>query len=354
MSVLFSSLKIRDIDFKNRIFVSPMCQYSAVDGVPNDWHHVHLGSRAVGGAALVVAEATGVSLEGRISPGDTGLWSTEHQQAFARITDFIRQQSCVAGIQLAHAGRKASTAPPWKGGKALSDEEGGWQPLAPSSESFAPGYRIPREMTKDDIELVKQQFSDAAVRALNAGFEVVELHMAHGYLLHEFLSPLSNHRTDEYGGSFENRVRFPLEVTRAVRSSWPERLPLFARISATDWVDGGWDLSQSIEFAKLLKQEGVELIDCSSGGNVPRAQIPVGPGYQVALAAGVRMGAGVMTGAVGLITKAQQAEEILSAEQADVVFLARALLRDPYWPLHAARVLGVEVKWPVQYERARD
>jgi 2,4-dienoyl-CoA reductase-like NADH-dependent reductase (Old Yellow Enzyme family) len=354
MSILFSTLKIREIDFKNRIFVSPMCQYSAVNGVPDDWHLVHLGSRAVGGASLVMAEATGVSPEGRISPGDTGLWSTEHQQAFDRITDFIRKQSSVAGIQLAHAGRKASTAPPWKGGKALSDEEGGWQPIAPSPEPFAPDYRVPREMTKNDIEMVKGQFANAASRALNAGFEVVELHMAHGYLMHEFLSPLSNHRTDEYGGSFENRVRFPLEVTRAVRNSWPERLPLFARISATDWVEGGWDLPQSIEFAKVLKQEGVDLIDCSSGGNVPRAQIPVGPGYQVALAAGVRMAAGVMTGAVGLITKAQQAEEILSAEQADVIFLARALLRDPYWPLHAAKVLGVEIKWPVQYERARD
>jgi 2,4-dienoyl-CoA reductase-like NADH-dependent reductase (Old Yellow Enzyme family) len=354
MSTLFSTLKIREIDFKNRIFVSPMCQYSALNGVPNDWHLVHLGSRAVGGAALVVAEATGVSPEGRISPGDTGLWSVEHQQALARISDFIRKQSSVAGIQLAHAGRKASTAPPWLGGKALSDEEGGWQPIAPSPEPFAPDYRVPREMTKNDIEVVKKQFADAASRALDAGFQVVELHMAHGYLLHEFLSPLSNHRTDEYGGSFENRVRFPLEVTRAVRSSWPERLPLFARISATDWLEGGWDLPQSIEFAKLLKEEGVDLIDCSSGGNVPRAQIPVGPGYQVALAAGVRMAAGVMTGAVGLITKAQQAEEILSAKQADVVFLARALLRDPYWPLHAAKALGVEVKWPVQYERARD
>lgn len=351
MSSLFSAFSLRGLEFRNRVFVSPMCQYSSRDGMPNDWHIVHLGSRAVGGAGLVCVEATGVSPEGRISPGDTGLWSDEHARAFEPVAAFVKSQGARAGIQLAHAGRKASTHVPWRGGKPLSVEEGAWQTLAPSAVPFG-DWPAPREMTRGDVEEVVRQFADAARRALGAGFDVVELHMAHGYLLHEFLSPLSNRRDDEFGGSLENRARFPLLVAEAVRAVWPDGLPLFARISATDWVEGGWDLEQSILFSRMLKERGVDLIDCSSGGLVPGARIPVAPGYQVPFAERIRAEAGVATGAVGLVNEPAQAEEIISTGKADVVFLARAELRDPYWPLHAARLLGAQAPWPVQYERA--
>ena len=351
MSSLFSSFSLRGLEFRNRVFVSPMCQYSSRDGLPNDWHMVHLGSRAVGGAALVCVEATAVSPEGRISPGDTGVWSEEHARAFAPVASFIKTQGARAAIQLAHAGRKASTEVPWRGGKPLSEEQGGWQTIAPSAVPFG-DWPAPREMTAADIETHVLRFADAARRALEAGFEVVELHMAHGYLLHEFLSPLSNRREDEFGGSLENRARFPLRVTEAVRAVWPDELPLFARISATDWVEGGWDLEQSVRLSRWLKERGVDLIDCSSGGLVPGARIPVAPGYQVGFAETIRREAAVATGAVGLITEPEQAEEIVATGQADAVFLARAVLRDPYWPLHAARRLGAETSWPVQYGRA--
>ncbi|HVF43528.1 MAG TPA: NADH:flavin oxidoreductase/NADH oxidase [Pyrinomonadaceae bacterium] len=352
MSELFSSLRLRGLEFRNRVFVSPMCQYSSREGLANDWHMVHLGSRAVGGAALVCAEATAVSPEGRISPGDAGLWSDAHAEAFAPVAAFIKSQGAVAAVQLAHAGRKASTDVPWRGGKPLSESEGGWQTLAPSALPFAEGQPVPRETGEGDLDAVVSQFRDAAARSLAAGFEVVELHMAHGYLLHEFLSPLSNHRQDRYGGGFDDRVRLPLRVTEAVREVWPERLPLFARISATDWAEGGWDIEQSVEFSKRLKAAGVDLIDCSSGGLVPGVKIPVGPGYQVPFAAAVRERAGVATGAVGMITEAHQAEEIIAGGKADAVLLARALLRDPYWTLRAAKALGVKADWPVQYGRA--
>ncbi len=351
MSRLFSAFSLRGLEFRNRVFVSPMCQYSSRDGLPNDWHMVHLGSRAVGGAGLVCVEATGVSPEGRISPGDTGIWSEEHTRAFEPIASFIKSQGARAAIQLAHAGRKASTDVPWRGGKPLSEEQGGWQTLAPSAVPFG-DWPAPREMTRDDVETVVLQFTDAARRALTAGFEVVELHMAHGYLLHEFLSPLSNRRADEFGGSLENRARFPLRVAEAVREVWPDTLPLFARISATDWVEGGWDLEQSVQLSRWLKERGVDLIDCSTGGLVPGARIPVAPGYQVPFAERIRAEASVATGAVGLISEPEQAEEIIASGRADVVFLARAELRDPYWPLHAARQLGAEAPWPVQYGRA--
>ena len=351
LSSLFSVYKLRGIEFRNRAFVSPMCQYSSREGLPNDWHMVHLGSRAAGGAGLVCVEATGVSPVGRISPGDTGIWSEEHTRAFAPVASFIKSQGARAAIQLAHAGRKASTDVPWRGGKHLSEEQGGWQTIAPSAVPFG-DWPAPKEMTGDDIETIVRQFADAARRALSAGFEVVELHMAHGYLLHEFLSPLSNRREDEFGGSLENRTRFPLQVARAVREVWPDELPLFARISATDWVEGGWDIEQSVVLSRWLKERGVDLIDCSSGGLVPGARIPVAPGYQVGFAERIRREAGVATGAVGLITEPEQAEEIVVTGQADVLFLARAELRDPYWPLHAAKRLGAEAPWPVQYGRA--
>ncbi|HST51904.1 MAG TPA: NADH:flavin oxidoreductase/NADH oxidase [Pyrinomonadaceae bacterium] len=353
MSSLFSAFTIRSVEFRNRVFVSPMCQYSSRDGMPTDWHMVHLGSRAVGGAALVVVEATGVSPEARISPGDSGLWSEEHARAFSPIVAFIKSQGAHAGIQLAHAGRKASTEVPWRGGKPLSKDEGAWQTLAPSAVPFG-NFPSPKEMTNEEIDAVVAQFAYSARLALAAGFDVIELHMAHGYLMHEFLSPLSNRREDEYGGSLENRARFPLRVAEAVRDEWPKELPLFARISATDWVEGGWDLRQSVELSRWLQRRGVDLVDCSSGGIVPGARIPVEPGYQVPFAEAIRNEAGVATGAVGLITEPEQAEEIIANGKADVVFLARAMLRDPYWPLHAAKQLGVDVSWPVQYGRAKE
>ncbi|MGD0539909.1 MAG: NADH:flavin oxidoreductase/NADH oxidase [Tepidisphaeraceae bacterium] len=353
MSKLFSPLNLRELTFKNRIFVSPMCQYSSDDGMATDWHLVHLGSRAVGGAAMVCVEATAVSPEGRISPGDSGIWSGEHARAFGPIAAFIRDQGSIPAIQLAHAGRKASTDRPWFGGKPVDPSRGGWQPIAPSPIPFAPGYPTPREMTAPDIEAVAGQFSAAARRALIAGFQVVELHMAHGYLMHEFLSPLSNHRHDEYGGSLANRMRLPLRVAGAVREIWPARWPVFVRISASDWKEGGWDLSQSIALSKEMAAIGIDLIDCSSGGTAHDAKVPSEPGYQVPFAEAIRREAKIATGAVGLITSAAQAEEIIAGGKADAVLLARQMLRDPYWPLHAAKELGVDVPWPKQYERAK-
>ncbi len=353
MSVLFSPLDLRGLRFRNRVFVSPMCQYSAIDGTAQPWHLVHLGSRAVGGAGLVLTEAAAVTPEGRISPDDLGIWSDEQAQAFSPITAFIRQQGAVPGIQLAHAGRKASSTAPWKGSGAVPPSAGGWTPLAPSPLPFDEHSAVPREMAGPDLEGAVGAFRAASRRALAAGFEVIELHMAHGYLMHEFLSPLSNHRADGYGGSLENRARLPLAVVRAVREVWPERLPLMVRISATDWAEGGWNLEESISFARWLKEAGVDLVDCSSGGLVPHARIPAGPGYQVPFAAAIRREANIPTGAVGLITEAVQAEQIIATGQADAVLLARELLRDPYWPMAAARRLGAQVDWPKQYERAR-
>lgn len=350
---LFSPLTLRSLTIKNRIAVSPMCMYSAEDGVPNSWHMVHLGSRAVGGAGLVLVEATGVSPEGRISPGCLGLWNDQQMEAFKPIVTFVKEQGAIAGIQLAHAGRKASHSVSWKGGQALSPHDGGWQTLGPSALAYSERTPAPKEMTKDDILQLIQDFCSSTQRAMNAGFQVIELHMAHGYLLHEFLSPLSNHRQDEFGGSLENRMRLPLQLVEEVRKILPTELPLLVRISATDWADGGWDLPQSIEFAKELKKRGVDLVDCSSGGNVPHQKISAGPHYQVPFAEAIRKSANMATGAVGLITDPVAAEEILTSGKADMVFLARELLRDPYWPLHAAKKLGAEVTWPLQYERAK-
>lgn len=352
---LFEPLSLRGVTLRNRIGVSPMCQYSSTDGYASDWHLVHLGSRAVGGAALVIAEATAVTAEGRISPQDLGLWQDGQVEMLSRITRFIRDQGAVAGVQLAHAGRKASTEVPWRGGAPLAPAAGGWSPIvAPSAVPFGSRSQVPEALDPTGIRRVVEAFRDAATRALHAGFQVIELHGAHGYLLHEFLSPLANRRDDAYGGSFENRVRLMLEVADAVRSVWPDSLPLLVRLSGTDWVEGGWDVEQSAELARLLGARGVDLIDCSSGGIVPGARIPTGPGYQVALAERIREVSGVPTAAVGLITSAQQADAILRSGSADMVFLARKLLRDPYWPLHAARELDVPVEWPVQYQRAVD
>ena len=332
-----------------------MCQYSSHDGFASDWHLVHLGTRAVGGAALVFTEAAAVVPEGRISPEDLGIWKDEHVEMLSRITGFVRQQGAAAGIQLAHAGRKASTAAPWKGGKPLRKGDGGWSPIvAPSPIPFSDGYQVPHELSVDEIRKVVDSFAAAAKRALSAGFEVIELHAAHGYLMHEFLSPLSNQRKDQYGGSFENRIRIVCEMVSAVRNVWPEKQPLFVRISSTDWVEGGWDAKQSVELARRLKLLGVDLIDCSSGGNVPHVKIPTGPGYQTEFAEKIRREAEIMTGAVGMITSAQQADHIVRSGQADAVLLAREFLRQPYWPLQAAKVLGQKIQWPVQYERARD
>jgi 2,4-dienoyl-CoA reductase-like NADH-dependent reductase (Old Yellow Enzyme family) len=351
---LFDELKIRGLTLRNRIAVSPMCQYSCTDGLANDWHFVHLASRAVGGAALVFTEATAVTADGRISPQDLGIWNDAQRDALARIVSFIDSQGAVAGVQLAHAGRKASTRRPWGNpGGAAPEAEGGWPIVhAPSAMAFASDYLVPHAMTEAEIAEVVEAFAAAARRALHAGFRVIELHAAHGYLLHEFLSPLSNTRTDGYGGSFENRVRFVREVATAVRRVWPESHALFARISATDWTPGGWDLPQSVQLAKILKECGVDLIDCSSGGNVATAKIPIGPGYQTPFAEAVRRDAGIPTGTVGMITDAIQAEHVIRTEQADIVLLARELLRDPYWPLRAARELGHEMGWPAQYLRA--
>jgi 2,4-dienoyl-CoA reductase-like NADH-dependent reductase (Old Yellow Enzyme family) len=352
-SLLFSPIKIRELTIRNRIFVSPMCQYSATDGLANDWHLVHLGGRAVGGAGLVMAEATAVSPEGRISPSDLGLWNRDQAASFKRTTAFIKEQGATPAIQLAHAGRKAGTAAPWDGGAPLPIKAGGWVPSAPSAIPFAPGYHTPHEMTAGDIDEVVKQFVASTQLALDAGFEVIEVHMAHGYLLHEFLSPLSNRRNDQYGGNLDNRMRLPLEVAKSVRDVWPAHLPVFVRISATDWVDGGWELEQAVIFCRELKKLDIDLIDTSTGGLMPDAKIPVGPGFQVSFAARIRRDVGILTGAVGLITTSEQAESILSAGDADAVFLARQFLRDPYFPLHAAKELGAEIRWPKPYERGR-
>jgi 2,4-dienoyl-CoA reductase-like NADH-dependent reductase (Old Yellow Enzyme family) len=349
---LFSSIRMRDVELRNRIVVSPMCEYSAVDGHPQPWHLVHLGSRAVGGAGLVFSEATAVEERGRISLADTGIYLDAHVDSWRPIAKFVREQGAVPGMQLAHAGRKASTSLPWLGGKPLKAGEGAWQAVAPSAIPFDDGYPVPRALTIEEIDDLVNAFARAAERALAAGFQVIEVHAAHGYLLHEFLSPLSNQRGDEYGGSFENRTRLAVRVAQAIRNVWPQRLPLFCRVSATDWKDGGWDLPQSIELAKLLKKAGVDLIDVSSGGLVPRVSIPVGPGYQLPFAAAIRKEAVIATGGVGLITEPAQAEAILTNRQADLVFLAREFLRDPYWPRRAAKQLGAKLKPPVQYERA--
>jgi 2,4-dienoyl-CoA reductase-like NADH-dependent reductase (Old Yellow Enzyme family) len=352
MAKLFERIQIKSIELKNRIVVSPMCEYSSVDGFSNDWHLVHLGSRAVGGAGLVIAEATAVSPEGRITPDDLGIWKDEHIAGLKRITAFIESQGSVAGIQLAHAGRKASNSSPWKGGRMLPLEEG-WETVAPDTIPFRDDERKPIALDKGGIEKVVKDFREATKRAVQAGFKVVEIHAAHGYLLHEFFSPLSNQRKDEYGGTFENRIRILLEVVEAVQEVWPADLPLFVRLSASDWTEGGWTLEESVELAAMLKTSGVDLIDCSSGGNVPRAKIAVGPGYQVPFAERIKSETGILTGAVGMITTPQQAEEIVASGKADVVVIAREFLRDPYFALHAAHALGVQVAWPVQYDRAK-
>ena len=354
MSDLFQPWTIGDVSFRNRVFVSPMCQYSCADGHLNDWHFVHLGSRAVGGAGMVMIEASAVTPAGRITPWDAGIWSDEHVASCKRVVDFMRAQGAVAGMQIAHAGRKASSDAPWRGGKGLADADGGWETIGPSAIAFDDNKRAPRAMTAADIDDTVTAFVAAARRALDAGVQVLEIHGAHGYLLHEFLSPLSNKRDDDYGGSLADRARFPLAVVRAVRSVWPQALPLFVRISASDWADGGWDIEQSVELAHWLKAEGVDLIDCSGGGNTPDAKIPVGPGYQTGFAARIKREAGIATGAVGLITEPVQAEHIVHSGQADCVLLAREMLRDPYFPLRASRELHGDdnIDWPRQYARA--
>lgn len=349
--MLFTPLALRDVTLRNRIAASPMCQYSAVDGVPNDWHFVHLGGLATGGAGLVIAEATAVTPEGRISPQCTGLWNDTQLEAWTRITAFMRAQGTVAGIQLGHAGRKGSTRRPWEGSGSVPS--GGWTPVAPSAVAFSANYPMPVALDAAGIAGVITAFRDAARRALAAGFQLIELHGAHGYLLHEFLSPLANHRTDAYGGPFAHRTRLMLEVVAAVREVWPEHLPLLVRLSATDWVEGGWSVDETVELARLLRTRGVDLIDTSSGGLSPEQHIPVGPGYQVPFARRVRHEAGIATGAVGLITEPAQAEAIVRDGDADLVVMARELLRNPRWPLAAARALGVDGPWPRQYERAR-
>jgi 2,4-dienoyl-CoA reductase-like NADH-dependent reductase (Old Yellow Enzyme family) len=353
---LFAPLKLRSLTLPNRIAVSPMCEYSSIDGFANDWHLVHLGSRAIGGAALVITEANAVSPEGRITPGDLGIWKDEHIPVLQRITAFLHQHGSYAGTQLAHAGRKASMSLPWEAVRTIPASEGGWQPVAPSAIRFDEAYPIPTTLDRAGMDKIVADFTAAARRALAAGFDVVEIHAAHGYLLHEFLSPLSNHRTDEYGGSFENRTRFPLEVIRAVRAAWPQHLPVFVRISATDWapetLGASWDLPQSVDLAKLIKQEGIDLIDVSTGGNHPAQQIPVGAGYQVHHSETIHREAGIPTGAVGMITEPAHADQLIRTGQADLVLLARELLRNPYWPLHAADALHQQTPWPVQYARA--
>jgi len=350
---LFSPLALRSVTLRNRIAVSPMCQYSARDGRADDWHLVHLGSRSVGGAGLVIFEATGVRPEGRISAGDLGLWEDGQVEPLARVVRFVEEHGAVAALQLAHAGRKASVHAPWEGGAPHLPEAGGWRPVAPSPLPFADGYAAPEALSEQGLRQVVEAFASAARRALAAGFHVLEIHSAHGYLLHQFLSPLSNRREDRWGGSFENRTRLVREVAEAVRREWPERLPLLLRLSATDWVPGGWDPDQSVELSRRLKELGVDLVDCSSGGLVATAKVPAGPGYQTAFAERIRREAGIPTGAVGMITAPEQADHVIRSGQADLVLLARELLRDPYWPLRAAARLGQEGPWPRQYLRAR-
>ena len=354
MSLLLEPYTLRQLTFLNRIAVSPMCQYSSVDGLANDWHLVHLGSRAVGGAGLIFTEATAVTADGRITAQDLGLWNDQQIEPLQRITRFIRAQGAVAGIQLAHAGRKASTWRPWLGKQgSVRVEEGGWVPVGPSPIAFDPRHTVPTQLDERQIQDVIQAFADAAKRALEAGFSVVEVHAAHGYLLHQFLSPLSNQRRDQYGGSFENRIRLVLQVTEAVREVWPQELPLFVRVSATDWVEDGWNPDETVELARRLKALGVDLIDVSSGGTSANVEIPVGPGYQTRFAESIRKASGIATGTVGMITEPAQAEHILRTGQADLILLARELLRDPYWPLHADDDLGgKQATWPAQYQRA--
>jgi 2,4-dienoyl-CoA reductase-like NADH-dependent reductase (Old Yellow Enzyme family) len=354
VAALFSPFELRDVKLRNRVVVSPMCQYSSQDGFAHDWHFVHLGSFATGGAALVMTEATAVEPTGRISPQDLGIWDDGHIPFLGRIVDFVHAQGAVAGMQLAHAGRKASTRRPWEGVGTVPSEEGGWPDVwAPSAIPFSDAYPHPLALDDSGILRVVRAFRAAAVRARTAGFRVLEIHAAHGYLLHEFLSPLSNQRTDRYGGPFENRVRFPLEVISAVREEWPERLPVIVRISATDWVPGGWNLDESVEFSRHLVSLGVDMVDCSSGGLVPGAKIEVGPGYQVPFAERIRREAGIATAAVGMITEPEQAETIVANGRADMVVLAREMLRQPHWPLLAAHRLKAEIEWPAQYARAR-
>ncbi|WP_443945548.1 NADH:flavin oxidoreductase/NADH oxidase [Pedobacter sp. AW1-32] len=353
MSRLFTPLKLKDISLKNRIVISPMCQYSATDGFANDWHLVHLGSRAVGGAALIIQEATAVTKNGRISYGDLGIWKDEHIEKLQQIVSFIHENGAVAGIQLAHAGRKASCDVPWNGGEQIAEGENSWETVGPSAIAFKAGQVAPRELSIDEIQQVVAAFRDAAIRAKIAGYKVVEIHAAHGYLLHEFLSPLSNTRTDLYGGSFENRIRLVIDVVEAVQSVWPEELPVFVRISATDWTEGGWNENDSLLLSAVLKDKGVDLIDVSSGGNVADAFIPAGPNYQVPFADKIRNEIGIRTGAVGIIVDAHQAEEILEEEKADLIFIARESLRDAYFPTHAAQILGDDIEWPNQYVRAK-
>jgi len=349
---LFAPLTIRGVRFRNRIAVAPMSQYSSEDGFAGDWHLVHLGSRAVGGAAAVIGEAAAVEPRGRISPNDLGIWKDEHIGGLARIARFVKQQGAVPGIQLAHAGRKASTEPPWKGGSAIPPEAGGWQTVAPSAIPFRPSDPVPAELNTAEIPGIVEAFARAARWAREAGFELLEIHAAHGYLLHQFLSPLSNRRRDGYGGSFDGRTRIVCQVASAVRAAWAETFPLFVRISATDWVDGGWNLDDSVQLSRRLRECGVDLVDCSSGGTSPDARFPAAPGYQIPFAERIRRECGVLTGAVGLITDAEQADAILRGGQADLVLLARELLRSPYWPLHAARKLGREADVPIPYLRA--
>ena len=352
MPHLFDPLTLRSVTLANRLVVSPMCQYSSADGFSSDWHLVHLGSRAVGGASLVFTEATAVEPEGRISPQDLGLWKDAHVAGLARIVEFVHGQGALAGIQLAHAGRKGSTSRPWEGGGAVAKADGGWDPVGPTAIPFAPNYPTPIALSADRIARIVDAFRAAAVRARAAGFDVVEVHAAHGYLVHEFLSPLVNTRDDGYGGTFDNRSRLAIEIVDAVRGVWPDSLPVFVRISSTDWKLGGWDIEQSVELAKRLRGRGVDLIDCSSGGAVADVRIPIGPGYQVPFAERIRRDASIATGAVGLITTAAQANEIIVGSQADCVLIARELLRDPYLPLRAAAELGHAAPWPAQYLRA--
>jgi 2,4-dienoyl-CoA reductase-like NADH-dependent reductase (Old Yellow Enzyme family) len=353
MAHLFEPLTIRGVTLRNRVGVSPMCMYSYTNGFSNDWQLVHLGARAAGGAGLIIAEATAVEDRGRITPDDVGIWSDAHVEPLQRVTRFIKQYGAVAGIQLAHAGRKASTSRPWDGGKPLSAGDArGWQVVGPSAIPFNEGYQTPHELTNPEIHAVQASFRAAAERALAAGFEWLEIHAAHGYLIHSFYSPLSNHRADEYGGSFQNRIRFLMETVRTVHTVWPAHLPLTVRISGTDWADGGWNIDESIELARCLKNEAVDLIDCSSGGNLPNARVPLGAGYQIPISEAVRRGAGILTASVGLITSAAQADEIVRNERADVVLLGREMLRDPNWAIHAAQALKQPGPVPPQYLRA--
>lgn len=352
MSKLFEPITIKSISFKNRVVMSPMCQYSATDGFANDWHMVHYGSRAIGGSGLLIIEATGVSPEGRISPGDLGIWKDEHVEPLKRIVDFIHSNGSIAGIQLAHAGRKASHLSPWLGSDQITIENGGWQTVAPSGLPYSIIEEPPAELDEAGIKKIIYDFRSATQRTLEAGFKVLEIHAAHGYLMHEFLSPISNHRTDKYGGSFENRIRLLIEVTNAVKSVWPDNLPLFVRLSATDWVDDGWNLEETVKLASILKDLGVDLIDCSSGGNAIDQKIILGPGYQVSFSDAIRK-TGILTGAVGMITSAEQAEKILNEGKADMVLFGRELLRNPYFPLISGSKMKEESEWPVQYLRAK-